>query len=424
MDIKPKSAAALMMTGGTASLGGRLRQEFDAARFGHYFRTQTLFNTVTQAKEWLYAVQDTHSRRCIVMKVRESENGEEERLPVKENVPFIETLNQLSRFETLSLNPSLLPTDEEEVTQLGTAHFNAFANREGLIRDQDSGDYAPTLNGHVVTKGIFNRGDLVRTMNHAQKPPAQTEKFIVPDHHKQEPFASSIAQIMALYNTQEQIQRMIVYHTALSQITTYTLNGKRSFELDNICPEFYSYDRAFSTLIDNEYDKMQEKQGGIISGKIAQMGQYLRITNSPQHYDRLSIYTFFRILEKLRNTPFVDQTQAPLHNRILLSHEAAYEFSLCRYYAKGALDSSTMSFDHRQALSDRLESRLKNLGRMADKTGLDPVMKSALIASVHGDNLPRYFEEIKDFVAKLHICKQQIDNDISVARQRQKDLAP
>ncbi|MGZ9108959.1 MAG: hypothetical protein ACXW4B_09090 [Micavibrio sp.] len=51
-----------------------LRQQFDSARYGHYFRTSTFVNTATGAKEWLYAVQDPHSRRCILMKAREQDS--------------------------------------------------------------------------------------------------------------------------------------------------------------------------------------------------------------------------------------------------------------------------------------------------------------------------------------------------------------
>ncbi len=426
MEIKPYGDAALLMTPGEPpSLVSRLRDQFNSARFGHYFRTQTLFNTVTMGREWLYAVQDPHSRRCILMKVHESENDDEEdRLPIGENVPFIDALNQLSRFEDLSLNPRMLPTDEEEIAQLGTSHFNAFANREGLVRDQKNGDYVPTLNGHVVTKGAFHRGDLARTMCHVQNPPARTEKFIVPDHPQQQPFTSSIGQIMALYKTLGQIQQATIYHKALSQISNYTLNGGQSFDAHRICPELYSDEKSFLTQMEDEYSAILKKQDGRYSSQISKIEQFFRSGRKPYHDNRISAYVFFGVLEKLRETPFVDQAQARLHNRILNSHEAAYEFSLCRHYARAILDTAAASHHSRQDLAAKLETRLKNLNRMADKTGLDPVMKSTLLANVHGHTLPAYFEETADFIKKLDEAHKQVAHDISIHRQHLQDLAP
>ena len=422
------------------SLSKRLRQDFNAARFGHYFRTSTMLNTATLNREWLYAVQDPHDCKCIVMKVQENENGQEDtRFPVKENMAFIDALNYLSRFENTSLNPSTLPLDDKETALLGDTHFNAFANREGLIRDRESGEYFPTLNGHAISKGVFNHGDLARTMQHAQTPPAQTEKFMIPGHINPVRVTGSIDRLVKLYKTLDRIQYLSACHAALAGIIDYTLKARPrtdyyysgSFDRYKACSELYQLDQDFFSKISDDFENKKhtsyKKPVTGPSGLTNKITNYMAsklLPEGPPDDGRISTFTFFSILNKLKTMPLELAALKDEHQKILDCYEAAYEFSLCRHYSQQSLTESDIAYKEREDYTRLLTARLERLDNIAERTGLDPVMKASLRASVHGKTLPGYFQDIENFRSALNACEKEARSDADTARRSLTELAP
>ena len=407
----------------------RLRQHFEAARFGHYFRTATLTNTATLNREWLYAVQDPHTRRCVLMKVREQDGGLVERVRVRDDTSFIDALDQMSRFENFTLNPQYVATDETEITALSTTHFNAFANREGLARDHQSGLYQPTMQGQTITNGLFSQSDLERVLKHNQNPPDNTEKFLVPGYASlSKPDQTSIDLLVEMYGTLDKIKQAAVFHSALSDLSHYNLlPPPLNFNAYYHCKELYANAQSYIYTVDEQYreqhdektnrPKLTKRFGNFLSAPLS--------PNAPKDDGRRSAFLFYKILLDLRGTHFEDSAFNEKHHEMLDQQELAFEFSLAKHYSNlVSSDDQEITHTKKQEAAEFLKTRIHILDQVASRMGIDETMRSALHACVYGDAMPTCLETTKDIVLSLKEAQARMNDEIQDYKKNLKSLAP
>jgi hypothetical protein len=407
----------------------RLRQHFDAARYGHYFRTATLLNTATLSREWLYAVQDPHTRRCILMKVREQDSGLMEKIRVKDEISFIDALDQMGRFEDFSLNPQYVAADAAEIKALGNAYFNTFANREGLVRDHQNGTFQPTLRGEAVTSGLFDPEELARVLKHAKNPPKTTEKFLVPGYaFIAKPDQTSIDFLVSMYGTHEKIKQAAVFHSALSDLSHYNLlPPPTNFSAYSHCRELYGNNQDYIYGVDNLYRKQYSKETG--KAKLSKrFGDFISApvsANAPRDNGRRSAFLFYKILSDLRSTDFQDPAFNEKHQQMLDQQELAFEFSLAKHYSNFiSSDNQDITHTEKKNAAGYLKDRIKILDKVAGRMGIDETMRSALHACVYGDTLPTCLETSKDIVLSLKDAQKRMNAEIQDYKKNLKSLAP
>ncbi|MGZ9108960.1 MAG: hypothetical protein ACXW4B_09095 [Micavibrio sp.] len=424
-----QSMLKIGLPGQENDLTQRLRQHFDAARYGHYFRTATLVNTNTGGQEWLYAVQDPHTRRCVLMKVREQETGLVERVRVKDEVSFIDALDQMGRFEDFSLNPQYVAADAAEIKTLGNAYFNAFANREGLVRDHQSGTFQPTLQGEAVTGGLFDPEELARVLKHAKNPPKTSETFLVPGYASiAKPDQTSIDLLVSMYGTHEKIKQAAVFHSALSDLSHYNLLPPPiTFYAYSHCKELYEKNYEYLGTVQELYRKQHDEDtkkpkltkrfGDFLSAPLS--------ANAPRDNGRRSAFLFYKILSDLRSTDFEDPAFNEKHQQMLDQQELAFEFSLAKHYSNLiSSDDQEVTHTAKQEAAGYLKDRIKILDMVASRMGIDETMRSALHACVYGDAMPTCLETTKEIVKNLKDAQDRMNDEIQDYKKNLKSLAP
>ena len=395
----------------------RLRDRFNAARYGHYFRTSTMFNSLTGTREWLYAVQDPQSRRCIVMKVRDHDSGQE-RLRVKGGLAFLDALNQMSRFEHPYANPNLLPLDEKEKNQLGDAHFQAFALNEGLIRDVQSGEFHPTLHGHVVTSGKYDPYELARVQKLAEGPQRTPASFVIPGHENiLKSGETAIETITRFHQGMERLSTALRHHNNLLKLSR-VYDQPREIDLTSRRGIDTAYMYHWKHRLNLDYENGEEElEEAIDAFNRNGIGTKMTRTYSALVNNGTESFPAFlhnRYMDALKALPPAHSDDLPAFQRILKLHELVFEHSRCRNAYQNTLSYS----NDRKKLNARLEnyqSSMKRLDKICRQLDFDPAQTGTVKAYVYSSEPFPYCSEIEQFINGLvsarSACQREIENE-------------
>lgn len=399
-----------------------LLERFDAARYGHYFRTSTFINTLTHNREWLYAVQDPHLRRCILMKVRENETGQE-RVKIKDNMAFLDALNHMSRFEHPDANSNFLSVNADEKKTLGQSHFQSFALNEGLIRDVQTGEFHPTLYGHVVTSGSFDPHDLARLQTIANGPQKTPESFIIPGHDGiVKAGESSIDMIARMHTGIAKISAILSYHKNLLTLTQHydksdDIEGAEKAEVRMYEWQYnidYSSDADKDVLADSIKKFNAQGLGKKLSRSFA-------LTNDGTRSFPGYLHDFY--VQKLKSLPPEQKEDASEFQRILKLHALIFEHNRCRNTYKQTLKYHSDSVV-REARVENHQSAMKRLQKICRQLNFDDVQTGTAKAFVFGQgNLP-YRAEIDQFLSSLRMVKLTCENNIEKEKNNLSSLTP
>ena len=390
-----------------------LRQQFDSARYGHYFRTATFLNAATGAQEWLYAVQDPHSRRCILMKVREQDSVIPERIRVKEDMAFFDALDHMNRFENMAANPGYVAVDQTETARLGETHFDHFAKREGLIRDVKTNEYHPTLQGHVVTGGSFDPADVACVLGYSANPPAKPETFLIPGHAQIVMAGeTAIDTVMRIFKDTEALRAQIKGHGNLLKISqAYT--AYRTIE------EFQGSLSSWARMLNILKEDMEEpwkifKPSGI-GGRLEKT--YANLGNSS---DGFAGFLFYRTLGDLKKAQKFEDPA--ICERIINLHEIIFEHSRARSFYGISMNGENSKA--REKYAEKFKDALKKMEKTALRAGFDDVQTGTLKAYAYGSAPLPYIDEVEDFIKSLVKTNESMLLAISNEKKRLAALAP
>lgn len=394
-----------------------LRDRFNTARYGHYFRSSTFHNTLTGNREWLYAVQDPQSRRCILMKVRENEAGQD-RIKIKDGMAFFDALDHMSRFEHPDANPNFLPVSTDEKKTLGVAHYQNFALKEGLVRDVQTGEFHPTLYGHVVTSGSFDPHELARAQKIASGPQQEPESFIIPGHEAiLKAGESSVEMIMRMHKGIAKLSAVLNRHSTLLKLTQlYDQPRESEADLQGRSEEVKMYSWNYKIGCNDDLAK-QELEEAIKSYNSGGLGKKLTRTYSALISDGTESFPAFlhsRYLEKLRATPPEHPDDMPEFLRILKLHDLIFEHSRCRNAYKFTLQYHSDE-KVREARVENHQSSVKRLQKICRQLSFDDVQTGTVKAYIYSNETLPYHREIEKFIksvaeAKL-ACEKNIENE-------------
>jgi len=419
-----------------------LRQQFDSARYGHYFRTSTFINTATGAEEWLYAVQDPHSRRCILMKAREKESTGPERIKVKEDLPFFDALDHMNRFENLLANPGYLAVDESEKERLGETHFDLFAKREGLIRDIKTREFHPTLQGHVVTSGSFDPQDLSDAIKFAATPQKKPESFVIPGHEiLTRTGETSSDAILHMYKNIETLSALIDGHENLLKISNYynkntididaRYSGKTKIDISsyelNLKLDFSDFKRHLEVFQPSQAQRETKSRHystrSTTRTAFAVTGARITRTLSPTAFgaDSFPHYLFLLLLSDLEKIKPDSQPKDEFHDKVLGLHRLVFEHCRARN-AYTAMTGSGRSVAEREQHNKKFKSQLSKVEKAGRLLGLDAVEIGTVSAYAYTKEILPHMTEISDFITGLKATKQECQNAIAAEQKRLAEL--
>ncbi len=399
-----------------------LSDQFNTARYGHYFRTATFLNTTTNNREWLYAVQDPQARRCILMKVRENETGEE-RVKIKDNMAFLDALNHMSRFEHPDANPNFVPANTDEKNALGKSHFQNFALNEGLIRDIHTGEFHPTLYGHVVTSGSFDPHEVARIQMIANAPQKTPESFIIPGHDAiVRAGESSIDVIARMHTGIAKITAVLSYHRNLLALTQ---NYDQSTDIEGAPKEevrmhTWQYNLDFSTETDRKALESAIKKFNA-QGIGKKLSRSLSITDDGTRSFQGYLHDFY--IQKLKSLSPEQKEDGPEFQRILKLHELVFEHSRCRNTYQQTLRYHSDNVV-REARVDNHQSSMKRLQKICQKLDFDDVQTGTVKAFVFSQETLPYHDQIQEFLWSLRMVKTIRENNIENEKRNLSALVP
>lgn len=390
-----------------------LRAAFNAARYGHYFRTLTMLNTNTANREWLYAVQDPLLQRCTLMRVQDSAQDDmEHRSIVREGMNFIDALEHMARFDSTILNPGMAPAIEGEIESLSLSHYRLFANREGLALNHDTHRFHPSVKGHVVTSGLYDRSELNRVQEFSSQKHKSTDPFPVPQPHVLRANIQNITdKMMALFQDEEQLGAVLSLHKALHKIEQFWMDKERD-SLDVRTLGIFLPNEDFTA----ETSKAFENQG--LKSKLRQQW-----TGGDPYEGRQSAFFHARIMSRLREIKIAHPDLHAPHQSALQDHAFCAEFALARRNAIELMGSSKTRTTKEQH-GQYLKNHLATLDKMAAKRGISPEGISFLHAAIYGTAQPAIFADTTAFTTLLQTSKYALDDHIQAEKIRLQKLLP
>lgn len=390
----------------------RLRAAFNAARYGHYFRTLTMVNGNTMNHEWLYAVQDPLSHRCTLMKVQESPDTDmEQRSVVGEHLNFLDVLEKMARFDSVTANPGMTPAIENEKESLNLSHYHLFANREGLAFDHGTHTFHPTMNSHIVTSGMFNKEELKRVYAYNNMKNRPTDPFPVPSQKALlQGMRPPTEEFLSLFHDNTQLDQLLTFYRALHKLEQFWVDKNQStFSI-------YSLDTA---VIDpnfiNETKKTFENPGRFDKART-------RLVGDP-YEGRQSAFFYSRIIQRLQNIQLDHPDLQKRHQKALKDHEFCFEFALARRNAIKIAEYHASIADKKEA-AQFLKNRTATLDKLAAKRGISPEGIAGLHAAIYGGKLPSVFAETAAFLELLQKTKNILQEDIRAKQRRMQSLNP
>jgi hypothetical protein len=400
----------LLATGDAA--GSRLRAAFNVARFGHYFRTLTMMNSNTMHREWLYAVQDPLAQRCTLMKVRENEHdGMEQRSVVAENLHFIDALERMARFDSIAANPGMVPAVEDEHKTLQLSHYRIFANREGLAFNHDTHKFHATVDGHVVTTGLFNKSELRRIAAFSEQKHKKPDPYPAPAPQvMRENIVGATEKLLAFFKDEAQLKTVLALYTSLHQIERIWVDrNQRKFYTHSL--EIASCDASFTNNTKDAF----ENRGRIDKARNKLIGD--------PYEGRQSAFFHAKIMERLRTIVFEHPELNARHKQALQDHEFSRDFALARRNAIQLSDDETMLQDKTEA-AQFLKNRLASLDKIAAARGIGPEGIAGIHAVVYGGKLPAIFDDTAAFLKLLQNATQLYKDHLQKEQHRLRNLIP
>lgn len=172
-----------------ASPRSRALEQCARAHNGHYCRTNMFLRNGDMA-EWMEGTQDPKTAQWITRIVIEAINLSGDGAPLGAKVQqfitldndlrFADAIAALSKYEHGHIASGTLSVPDDIIDNLGKNHFITFAENNGFIFDIN-GTPHPTLNGEIVTDGIFAKDAIARARAFYAKAPGaiQSANFFI-----------------------------------------------------------------------------------------------------------------------------------------------------------------------------------------------------------------------------------------------------